>query len=104
MSLLTENQTIDIQITIKITKQLLLLNETLFESLLPSQPLFIQSLNNIQQTIFNWIYSLEKLIIHNEDFQDLRISLKRLGITNHKITGDVSNKSKSLMNLMGFRF
>ena len=39
----------------------------------------------------------------NEDFQDLRISLKRLGITNHKITGDVSNKSKSLMNLMGFR-
>ena len=39
----------------------------------------------------------------NEDFQDLRISLKRLGITNHKITGNVSNKSKSLMNLMGFR-
>ena len=37
------------------------------------------------------------------DFQELRISLKRLGFNNHKIIGDLGSAAKTKLELFGFR-
>ena len=37
------------------------------------------------------------------DFQELRTSLKRLGLNNHKIVGDLGSAAKTKLELFGFR-
>ena len=37
------------------------------------------------------------------DFQELRTSLKRLGLNNHKIVGDIGSAVKTKLELFGFR-
>ena len=37
------------------------------------------------------------------DFQELRTSLKRLGLNNHKIVGDIGSAAKTKLELFGFR-
>ena len=37
------------------------------------------------------------------DFQELRTSLKRLGLNNHKIVGDLGSEAKTKLELFGFR-
>ena len=39
----------------------------------------------------------------SESFQDLRISLKRKGFDNYRLSGELNSKSKAIIELLGFR-
>ena len=39
----------------------------------------------------------------SESFQDLRISLKRKGFDNYRLSGELNSKSKVIIELLGFR-